>query len=109
MAAIQFGLNISTTADQGADPVGDAKRAEELGFDFVSSSDHPGTSSPNYETWTMLSWIAASTSRIGIATRVLGVPFRPPALLAKMAATLDALSGGRLILGLGGGSGDDEF
>jgi len=107
--APQFGVNIVTSAGDGADPVRDAKRAEELGFDFVSSSDHPGAPSPSHETWTMLTWIAASTSRIGIATRVLGVPFRPPALLAKMAATLDALSGGRLILGLGGGSGDDEF
>jgi alkanesulfonate monooxygenase SsuD/methylene tetrahydromethanopterin reductase-like flavin-dependent oxidoreductase (luciferase family) len=109
MAALQFGVNVPTSAGDGADPVGDARRAEELGYDFVSSSDHPGASSPNYETWTMLTWIAASTSRIGIATRVLGVPFRPPALLAKMAATLDALSGGRFILGLGGGSGDEEF
>jgi alkanesulfonate monooxygenase SsuD/methylene tetrahydromethanopterin reductase-like flavin-dependent oxidoreductase (luciferase family) len=57
----------------------------------------------------MLCWIAASTSRIQVATRVMGVPFRPPPLLAKMAATFDRLSGGRLILGLGGGSGDDEF
>lgn len=108
-AALQFGVNVSTSADDGADPVGDARRAEELGFDFVSSSDHPGGSSPSFETWTMLSWIAASTSRIRIATRVLGVPYRPPPLVAKMAATLDRLSGGRLILGLGGGSGDDEF
>jgi alkanesulfonate monooxygenase SsuD/methylene tetrahydromethanopterin reductase-like flavin-dependent oxidoreductase (luciferase family) len=109
MAAVQFGLNIPTSAEDGADPVASAKRAEELGYDFVSSSDHPGGGTPSYETWTMLSWIAASTSRIRIATRVLGVPFRPPALLAKMAETLDRLSGGRLILGLGGGSGDDEF
>ena len=109
MAALQFGVNIPTSAGDGADPVGDAQRAEELGFEFVSSSDHPGVTSPNHETWTMLTWIAASTSRIGIATRVLGVPLRPPALVAKMAATLDELSGGRLVLGLGGGSGDDEF
>jgi alkanesulfonate monooxygenase SsuD/methylene tetrahydromethanopterin reductase-like flavin-dependent oxidoreductase (luciferase family) len=109
MAAPQFGVNVVTAAGDGADPVRDAQRAEELGFDFVSSSDHPGSASPSFETWTMLTWIAASTSRIGIASRVLGVPFRPPPLLAKMAATLDAFSGGRLILGLGGGSGDDEF
>ena len=106
---LQFGVNVPTSAGDGADPIADARRAEELGFDFVSSSDHPGGGTPSYETWTMLSWIAASTSRIGISTRVLGVPFRAPALVAKMAATLDALSGGRLVLGLGGGSGDDEF
>jgi alkanesulfonate monooxygenase SsuD/methylene tetrahydromethanopterin reductase-like flavin-dependent oxidoreductase (luciferase family) len=56
----------------------------------------------------MLAFIAARTSRIGIATRVLGVPYRSPAMVAKMAETLDRLSGGRLILGLGGGSADDE-
>jgi alkanesulfonate monooxygenase SsuD/methylene tetrahydromethanopterin reductase-like flavin-dependent oxidoreductase (luciferase family) len=109
MAEVRFGLNIPTTAEPGVDPPRAARRAEELGFDFVSSSDHPGASSPSYETWTMLCWIAAATERIEIASRVLGVPFRAPALLAKMAETLDRLSGGRLILGLGGGSGDDEF
>lgn len=57
----------------------------------------------------MLSWIAASTSRIRVATRVLGVPYRPPAMMAKMAETFDRLSDGRLILGLGGGYSDEEF
>jgi alkanesulfonate monooxygenase SsuD/methylene tetrahydromethanopterin reductase-like flavin-dependent oxidoreductase (luciferase family) len=57
----------------------------------------------------MLSWIAASTSRIRVATRVLGVPYRNPAVVAKMAETLHRLSGGRLILGLGGGYSDEEF
>jgi len=57
----------------------------------------------------MLTWIAAATSRIRVATRVLGMPYRPPAMVAKMAETLDRLSGGRLILGLGGGHSDDEF
>jgi alkanesulfonate monooxygenase SsuD/methylene tetrahydromethanopterin reductase-like flavin-dependent oxidoreductase (luciferase family) len=57
----------------------------------------------------MLSWIAAATSRIRVATRVLAVPYRHPPVLAKMAETLDRLSGGRLILGLGGGAVDQEF
>jgi alkanesulfonate monooxygenase SsuD/methylene tetrahydromethanopterin reductase-like flavin-dependent oxidoreductase (luciferase family) len=92
----------------GADPVAEAVRAEALGFDFVSSSDHPGGAAPNYETWTMLCFIAAATSRIRIATRVLGLPYRAPAMVAKMAESLDRLSGGQLILGLGGGSGDDD-
>lgn len=90
-------------------PVTDARAAEAAGFDFVSASDHPGGTDPTYETWTMLSWIAASTSRIRVATRVLGVPYRHPAVVAKMADTLDRLSGGRLVLGLGGGSADHEF
>ena len=104
-----FGVNVSTSASPGADPVADAQAAEALGFDFVSSSDHPAGGSPTYEVWTMLSWIAAATSRIKVATRVLGVPYRPPAMVAKMAETLDRLSDGRLILGLGGGYSDDEF
>jgi probable F420-dependent oxidoreductase len=104
-----FGLNVSTSAAPGADPVGDARRAEALGFDFVSASDHLHGTQPTYEPWTMLSWIAAATSRIGVATRVLGVPYRHPPVVAKMAETLDRLSGGRLILGLGGGALDEEF
>ena len=109
MTDLLFGVNVSPSAAPGADPVGDAAHAEELGFDFVSTSDHPCGTEPTHEVWTMLTWIAARTSRIGIATRVLGVPYRPPAVVAKMAATLDLLSGGRLVLGLGGGYSDDEF
>jgi alkanesulfonate monooxygenase SsuD/methylene tetrahydromethanopterin reductase-like flavin-dependent oxidoreductase (luciferase family) len=109
MTNLLFGLAVSPSAAEGADPVRDAVAAEELGFDFVSASDHPCGRQPTYEVWTMLAWIAAATSRIRIATRVLGVPYRPPAMVAKMAETLDRLSGGRLILGLGGGYSDEEF
>lgn len=109
MAAIDFGLNIATSASPGRDPIAEAQRAEDLGFDFISSNDHPCGDSPIFETWTLLTWIAASTSRIRIATRVLGVPYRAPAMVAKMAESLDRLSGGRLILGMGGGGADDEF
>lgn len=107
--SIRFGLSIPTQVTPDRDPVRTARRAEELGFDFVSSSDHPGFSEPSNETWTLLTWIAAATNRIHIGTRVLGVPFRLPALTAKMAETLHRLSGDRLILGLGGGSADDEL
>ncbi len=109
MTDLLFGLGLSTSARPGTDPAADARRAEDLGFDFVSASDHPCGTHPTYETWTMLSWIAAATSRIRVATRVLGVPYRAPPMVAKMAETLDRLSGGRLILGLGGGYSDDEF
>jgi probable F420-dependent oxidoreductase len=104
-----FGLNVSTSAVPGADPVADARRAEDLGFDFISVSDHLHGTAPTYETWTLLAWLAAATSRIGLATRVLGQPYRNPAVVAKMAESLDRLSGGRLILGLGGGYSDEEF
>jgi probable F420-dependent oxidoreductase len=109
MRDLVFGLNVSTSAAPGRDPAADARRAEELGFDFVSASDHLHGESATFEPWTMLSWIAAQTSRIRVATRVLGVPYRPPAVVAKMAETLDRLSEGRLILGLGGGYSNDEF
>lgn len=109
MSALTFGLGISASAEAGSDPVGQARAAEELGFDFVSTSDHPCGGEPTYESWTMLCWIAAATSRITVATRVLGMPYRNPAMVAKMAETFDRLSGGRLILGLGGGYSDNEF
>jgi alkanesulfonate monooxygenase SsuD/methylene tetrahydromethanopterin reductase-like flavin-dependent oxidoreductase (luciferase family) len=109
MDGVLIGLSVSTAATPGTDPVATAARAEELGFDFVSASDHLHGRQPTYEPWTMLSWIAAATSCIRVATRVLGVPYRPPAVLAKMAESFDRLSRGRLILGLGGGAVDDEF
>jgi len=109
MTDLLFGVNVSTSAAPGADPVADARTAEDLGFDFVSASDHPGSARPSYETWTLLAWIAATTSRVSVLPRVLGVPFRAPALVAKAAESLDRLSGGRLLLGLGAGGDDSEF
>jgi probable F420-dependent oxidoreductase len=109
MSEVTFGLSIPPSVLPGTDPVAIARMAEDLGFDFVSASDHPCGTEPTYETWTMLSWIAAATSRIRVATRVLGVPYRNPAMVAKMAETFARLSGGRLILGLGGGYSDEEF
>lgn len=98
-----------TSAAPGDDPAGLAQAAEQLGFDFVSAADHPCGPSPSYETTAMLAWIAAHTSRIKVASRVLGVPFRRPAMVAKQAASLDLLSGGRFILGLGAGYSDQEI
>lgn len=109
MSALSFGLGIPAGPEPGFDPVAYGRRAEELGFDFLSISDHPADTGGTYEAWTVLSWIAASTTRIKLASRVLGVPYRPPAMVAKMAETFDRLSGGRLILGLGGGYSDEEF
>lgn len=110
MSAIRLivGVGISTSAAPGADPLAEAVAAEDLGYDFVSASDHP-VGLPTYETPTLLTWIAARTTRIGVATRVLGTPFRRPAMVAKAAESLQRLSGGRLILGLGGGHSDDEI
>jgi alkanesulfonate monooxygenase SsuD/methylene tetrahydromethanopterin reductase-like flavin-dependent oxidoreductase (luciferase family) len=90
-------------------PVQQALEAERLGFDFVSVADHPFGVSPTNEPLVTLAVIGAATSRIGLVTRVLGLPFRNPALVAKMAETLDRLTDGRLVLGLGGGGADDKM
>ena len=106
---ILFGLDVPTRIGEVGDPAEAAREAERLGFDFVSVNDHLLGSGPRYEGWTLLAWLARATSRLRVASRVLGVPNRHPVLVAKMGETLDRLSGGRLILGLGAGSGEDEY
>ena len=96
-----------------------ATRAEELGFDSVWVSDHffysfaryggDPTPIPSLEPLTTLAGIAAVTHRVRIGTLVLCAPFRHPALLARTAASIDLLSGGRLDLGLGAGWMREEF
>jgi alkanesulfonate monooxygenase SsuD/methylene tetrahydromethanopterin reductase-like flavin-dependent oxidoreductase (luciferase family) len=93
-----------------------AVRVEELGFDSVWYGDHllyrlpgePRARGP-WEAWTTLAGIAAVTSRIEIGPLVAATAFHAPAMLAKMAATVDEISGGRLILGLGAGWNETEF
>ncbi|MGH2651238.1 MAG: LLM class flavin-dependent oxidoreductase, partial [Actinomycetota bacterium] len=106
---LRFGVTVIPSASDRSDPVGEARHAEELGFDLVTLWDHLYGTRPSYETWTLLTWMAASTSRISVGTNVLGLPYRNPVVIAKMAETLDRLSGGRLILGLGAGGNDAEF
>jgi alkanesulfonate monooxygenase SsuD/methylene tetrahydromethanopterin reductase-like flavin-dependent oxidoreductase (luciferase family) len=109
MSELIFGVGVPISAASDEDPLGVAQQAERLGFDFVSAADHPCGPRPSYETTALLTWIAARTSRIKVASRVLGVPFRNPAMIAKLAASLDLLSGGRFILGLGAGYSDEEI
>jgi alkanesulfonate monooxygenase SsuD/methylene tetrahydromethanopterin reductase-like flavin-dependent oxidoreductase (luciferase family) len=109
MTDLIFGVGVPASASPAGDPASLAQEAERLGFDFVSAADHPCGPSPSHETTAMLTWIAARTSRIKVASRVLGVPFRRPAMVAKLAVSLDLLSRGRLILGLGGGYSSQEI
>jgi probable F420-dependent oxidoreductase len=109
VTSLQIGLGLAGSPGPGVDPVAEARAAEALGFDYVSASDHLHGATATYEPWTLLTTVAAATTRIRVLTRVLAVPYRHPAVLAKMAETLDRLSAGRLLLGLGGGFVDDEF
>ena len=93
-----------------------ARRIEDLGFDAVWVGDHllyrwPGVADARgpWECWTMLAAIAASTSRIALGPLVASTSFHAPAMLAKQAATVDEISGGRLILGLGAGWNQTEY
>lgn len=104
-----YGVNLSTSAAPDHDPVRDAVEAQNLGFDFVSATDHPLGTHPTNELWTMLTWVAARTEHVKLLTRVMAAPFRNPVVVAKMAETLHRLSNGRLILGLGAGGSDAEI
>jgi len=92
-----------------------ARQADAAGLDSLWLYDHllhkfPGHSTVGFwEAWTMLSAIAALTERANLGTWVLCTAFRNPALLAKMAVTLDEVSAGRLVLGLGAGWHEPEF
>lgn len=86
-------------------------KAEELGFDAVWAPDHLmlGRDHAEYECWTLLSAIAGFTSDLNIGSLVLSNDYRNPALVAKMAATLDVISNGRVELGLGAGWHEPEY
>jgi probable F420-dependent oxidoreductase len=92
-----------------------ALAAEAQGLDSVWMYDHffhrpaTGPIEGQHEAWTIVSAVAAATERVEIGTLVLCSSFRSPTLVAKMAATADEVSGGRLILGLGAGWHDAEY
>jgi alkanesulfonate monooxygenase SsuD/methylene tetrahydromethanopterin reductase-like flavin-dependent oxidoreductase (luciferase family)/FAD/FMN-containing dehydrogenase len=97
-----FGTFITPTNGPGQQPVELAVLAEDLGFDLVTFQDHPYQPA-FHDTWTLLAWVAARTERVHVSANVLNLPLRPPAVLARAAASLDLLSGGRVDLGLGAG------
>ncbi|WP_378148310.1 LLM class flavin-dependent oxidoreductase [Cnuibacter sp. UC19_7] len=100
---IRFGTFITPAAASPQAPVALAQLSEQLGYDLVTFQDHPYQ--PAFlDTWTLLTWAAASTSTIHLSANVLNLPLRPAAVTARAAASLDLLSGGRVDLGLGAGA-----
>jgi alkanesulfonate monooxygenase SsuD/methylene tetrahydromethanopterin reductase-like flavin-dependent oxidoreductase (luciferase family) len=91
---------------EAADPRGlveQARLAERLGFDLIGIQDHP-YQRRYLDTFTLLAALATATERIGLFPDVASLPLRHPAMLAKAAASIDLLSGGRFELGLGAGA-----
>ena len=96
-----------------ADVIALAKHVERTGWDGIWYADHfmpnaPDTSAPWPEAWMTLAAIGAQVPRVRIGTLVVGNTYRHPTVLAKMAATLDHITGGRVVLGLGAGWQENE-
>jgi len=103
---IKFGYFLIPNAE--APLLSIAQEVERRGLDYIAIQDHP-YQRRFVDTWTLLSMISAITSRVGLFPDVANLSLRPPAVLAKAAASLDLLSGGRFELGLGGGGFPDAI
>lgn len=100
--SISFGVFLTPTAADPARVVDLAVTAEGAGIDLVTVQDHPYQ--PAFlDAWTLLSVIAGRTDRVTLSGNVLNLPLRHPAMLARSAASLDLLTGGRVMMGLGAG------
>jgi probable F420-dependent oxidoreductase len=105
-----FRCGMVMTAQDRAGVLDLSRRAESAGFDSIWAGDHISFSVPIFESITLLSFVAAATTRVQLGTCVYLLPLRHPTITAKTAATLDVLSGGRLLLGVGvGGEFPPEF
>lgn len=98
-----FGTFVTPAVQPARHAVDLAEVADRAGLDLATFQDHPYM--PRlHDAWTLLSYVAARTERIRVAGNVLNLPLRQPAVLARSAASLDVLSGGRLELGIGAGA-----
>jgi alkanesulfonate monooxygenase SsuD/methylene tetrahydromethanopterin reductase-like flavin-dependent oxidoreductase (luciferase family)/hemerythrin-like domain-containing protein len=101
--SLEFGVFITPASQAAESVVGLASLADREGLDLVSFQDHP-YQARFLDTWTLLSFVAARTSRVRVSPNVLNLPLRNPAVIARAVASLDILSGGRAELGLGAGA-----
>jgi alkanesulfonate monooxygenase SsuD/methylene tetrahydromethanopterin reductase-like flavin-dependent oxidoreductase (luciferase family) len=99
----RLGIFVVPDATDPTSTVGQILAADETGLDFVGVQDHP-YQGRFFDTWTLLSYLAGRTERLRFVPDVLNLPLRSPAVIAKSAASLDLLSGGRVELGLGAGA-----
>ncbi len=98
-----FGISVAPWARDTRHIIETARLADALGLDLIGIQDHPYNGG-FLDTWTLLAALGGMTTRLRLLPDVLNLPLRPPALLAKAAATLDLLTDGRVELGLGAGA-----
>jgi alkanesulfonate monooxygenase SsuD/methylene tetrahydromethanopterin reductase-like flavin-dependent oxidoreductase (luciferase family) len=102
-APISFGLSLTPAAERSRELLQLASLADGAGLEYLGIQDHP-YQRRFLDTWMLLAVVAARTERIRVFPDVANLPLRPPAMMAKAAASLDRLSGGRFELGIGAGS-----
>ncbi len=101
--SLKLGAFVVPDATDPAATLAQIQAADVAGLDVVAVQDHP-YQRRFFDTWTLLAYAAAQTRRVTLAPDVASLPLRPPAMLAKAAASLDVLSGGRVEIGLGAGA-----
>ena len=99
----EIGIFVVPSAVDPDRAVAQAIAADEVGLDYVAVQDHP-YQRRFFDTWTYLSYLAGRTQRVRLVPDVLNLPLRLPSVIAKSAASLDVLSGGRVELGIGAGA-----
>jgi alkanesulfonate monooxygenase SsuD/methylene tetrahydromethanopterin reductase-like flavin-dependent oxidoreductase (luciferase family) len=100
---LRFGFFLEPSAADAEQVLQTARRLDELGYDLIGVQDHP-YQRRHLDSWSLMAVILGRTERITVFPDVANLPLRPPAVMAKAAASLDRLSGGRFELGLGGGA-----
>jgi alkanesulfonate monooxygenase SsuD/methylene tetrahydromethanopterin reductase-like flavin-dependent oxidoreductase (luciferase family) len=98
-----FGYFLTPDASDYPEVLRRARLCDDLGYDLIGIQDHP-YQRRFLDTWTLLTALAAQTTHVRLFPDVINLPLRPPAMLAKAAASLDVMTGGRIELGLGAGA-----